>query len=107
MAQLWLASARISYTAMAKRDDSIGKPHPEQTADLWEQVGHGIHVRLRTRPCGEMLAVKFLIGATTDGYHRNAGQLMLTPAELAEFHRTFKGGCGMHSWRSDIEIIKE
>jgi hypothetical protein len=92
---------------MAKPSDSIGKPHPEQTVDLWKEVGKGIHVRLRTRPCGEMLAIKFLIGATTDGPHRDAGQLILTPAEIAEFHRTFKGGCGLHGWRSDIEIIEE
>lgn len=92
---------------MVKRDDSIGKPHPEQTMDLWKQVGRGIHVRLRTEPCGEMLAIKFLIGATTSGPHRDAGQIMLTPAELAEFRQTFKGGCGMNGWRSDIEIIEE
>lgn len=92
---------------MAKRDDSIGKPHPQQTVDLWETVSQGIHVRLRTRPCGEMLAIKFLIGKTTNGPHRDAGQIILEPQELAEFLRTFKGGCGLHGWRTDIEIIAE
>ena len=96
---------------MSKADKYIGKPHPDQTRDLWERVGQGIHLRLRTRPAGEWLAVKVLVGATTDGPHRDAGQLMLTPDELAELHKTFKGGCGFYSvdgrWRSDIEIIEE
>lgn len=92
---------------MVAPDESVGKPHPDQSRALWEQVGQGIHLRLRTRPCGEMRAVRVLVGETTGGPHRDAGQLMLTPGELAELHKTFKGGCGMNGWRSDIEIIED
>ena len=92
---------------MVDPQDSIGKPHLGQTRDLWERVVQGIHLRLRTRPCGEYVAVKVLIGATADGRHRDAGQIILSPDELSEFHRTFKGGCGLMDWRTDIEIIEE
>ena len=92
---------------MVAPGESIGNPHPKQTGDLWERVGQGIHLRLRSRVCGEMRAVRVLIGETTTGKHRDAGQLMLTPGELAELHKTFKGGCGMHGWRSDVEVIEE
>ena len=84
-----------------------GKPHAEQTKDLWERAGVGIHIRFRIREFGEYLAATVLVGETTCGAHRNVGQLILSRGELAEIHKTFKGGCGLYGWRSDCEIMED